>query len=44
MGPLGIITLCMSIAELVAFANMIVLSIRLAKVQGDLEELKEKVR
>ncbi|MEW4306994.1 hypothetical protein [Rossellomorea marisflavi] len=44
MGTLGILTLCMSIAGLVAFTNMIVLSIRLSKVQGDLERLKEKMK
>ncbi|GLI85860.1 hypothetical protein ANABIO32_36160 [Rossellomorea marisflavi] len=44
MGTLGILTLCMSIAGLVAFANMIALSIRLSKVQGDLERLKEKMK
>ncbi|MDR4936835.1 hypothetical protein RGU11_10640 [Rossellomorea marisflavi] len=44
MGTMGVITFCMSIAGLVAFANMIVLSIRLSKVQGDLERLREKMK
>ncbi|MDW4526829.1 hypothetical protein R3398_10630 [Rossellomorea marisflavi] len=44
MGTLGVITFCMSIAGLVAFANMIGLSIRLAKVQGDLGRLREKMK